>query len=193
MTDHDIIEAWLRSLTQALSAMPAQMRADIVEEARTHLEERLAAGLKAESALHGFGSPEAYARPFLDDFEVNAALQSKSSLNMVKALLKQTGRSLIALLGLFAALVTGLIGLGSAAMIAQKIITPDQVGLWFWKIADKHFYCLGICKGHPHTPDMIGTWAYLLFIFITALMWFICRLSLRLALRSLVRPKTPTA
>ena len=189
MKDQDIIETWLRALSQALSSMPTEMRADIVDEARAHLEERLAAGLNADSALHGFGSPEAYARPFMDDFEVHAALQSKSSLNMIKALLKQTGRSLIALLGLFATLVSGLVGLGSVAMMAEKFIAPDQVGLWFWKVADKQLFCLGICEGHPQTPDLIGNWAYPLFFFLTALMWFVCRLSLRLALKSLVRPK----
>ncbi|MGA7673793.1 MAG: hypothetical protein WCA78_01955 [Rhizomicrobium sp.] len=189
MTDHDIIEAWLRALTQALSAMPAEMRADIVDEARAHLEERLAAGLKAESALHGFGTAEVYARPFMDDFQVHTALQSKSSLSMIRALLNQTARSLVALLGLFVALVTGLLGLGSIAMIAQKIIAPDKVGLWIWHTAGQNFMCLGICDGHPHTPDMIGMWAYAVFVFIAALMWFICRLSLRLALKSLVRPK----
>jgi len=189
MKDHDIIETWLRALTQALSSMPAEMRADIVEEARALLEERLAAGLTAESALHGFGTAEAYARPFMDDFQVHTALQSKSSLSMIKALLSQTGRSLVALLGLFVALVTGLIGLGSIAMIAEKIITPDKVGLWIWHAAGRTFACLGFCGGHPHTPDMIGIWAYAVFVFIAALMWFICRLSLRLALKSLIRPK----
>jgi len=189
MKDQDIIETWLRALSQALSSMPAEMRADIVDEARAHLEERLAAGLNADSALHGFGSPEAYARPFMDDFEVHAALQSKNSLSMIKALLKQTGRSLIALLGLLVALVTGLIGLASAAMIAQKIITPDQVGLWIWRGAGQRFMCLGICEGHPHTPDLMGVWGYAVFVLIATLMWFVCRLSLRLALKSLVRPK----
>lgn len=193
MKDQDIIEAWLRALTLALSAMPAEMRADIVDEARAHLEERLAAGLSAESALHGFGTPEAYARPFLDDFVVHAALKSKSSLSMIKALLNQTDRSLIALLGLFAALVTGLMGFAAIALLVEKIFTPEKIGMWTWSVANEQNFCLGICTGHPQTPDLIGMWATPLFILITAIMWFLCRLSLKLALKSLVRPKVQVA
>ena len=53
---------WLNTLQQALRPLPQAERDDIIREARAHLEDRIAAGLSPENALHGFGDARAYAR-----------------------------------------------------------------------------------------------------------------------------------
>ncbi|MFT4090844.1 MAG: DUF1700 domain-containing protein [Asticcacaulis sp.] len=108
MTEQTDIDLWLRYLEDVLHPLPADERADIVNEARAHLEEKVEAGQSAIAALQGFGKAESYARPFLEDYRLSQALDSKGNVAMTKALLTQTSRSVTSSLGLIGAfLFTG--------------------------------------------------------------------------------------
>lgn len=128
--DETDINTWLGYLEQVLAPLPASEREDIVVEARAHLEERVAAGLSATSALAGFGKAEHYARAFLDDHALTQALHSRRALTMAKTLFGVAGQSLIATLGLIAFLVFGTTTIGAIACLLLKFARPELINLW---------------------------------------------------------------
>jgi len=181
MSEQDDINTWLGYLEQVLAPLPAGERADIVGEARAHLEERVSAGLSATSALAGFGKAEAYARPFLDDHKLDTALSSRSSMAMAKALLSVAGQSLTAILGLIGFLVFGVTTLAAIACILLKIARPEMVGLWL----APDVVWLGIATHRPAAPEMLGGWIYVVLAALVIFDAALARLSLILALKGL--------
>lgn len=179
--DETDINTWLGYLEQVLAPLPAAEREDIVIEARTHLEERVAAGLSATSALVGFGTAEHYARAFLDDHRLNMALDSRRALTMAKTLFQVAGQSLIATLGLIGFLVFGVTTLGAIACILLKIARPEMVGLWI----GPNVFVLGAATTRPTTPEMLGNWVYVVLAALVFIDAILARLSLVLALKGL--------
>lgn len=181
MSEQADIDTWLGYLEQVLSPLPAGERADIVFEARAHLEERVAAGLSATSALAGFGKAEHYARAFLEDHKLNTALDSRRSLTMLKTLLSVAGQSLIATIGLIAFLVFSLTTLGAIAGILLKIAQPQTVGLW----SGPDYFALGALTDPPQAPEVLGGWIYPILIAIAVIDAWLARFSLVLALKGI--------
>ncbi|MDV6332398.1 DUF1700 domain-containing protein [Asticcacaulis sp. 201] len=175
------IETWLTQLETALQPLPADERADIVGEARTHLEERLDAGLSPASALAGFGRAESYARDFLDDHTVTSALDSKRAFAMVKALVSVAGQSIVATIGLLCFLVFGATTLASIACILIKIARPQMVGLW----SGDGTFAFGAISDPPATPELLGNWAYVVLIALIIVDAWLARFSLIAALKGL--------
>ena len=175
------IEIWLGYLEQVLAPLPASEREDIVVEARAHLEERVAAGLSATSALAGFGKAEHYARAFLDDHKLNTALDSKRSMTMLKTLISVSGKSLIATLGLIGFLVFGVTTLAAIACILLKIARPEMVGLWL----APDVFVLGAATTRPAAPEMLGNWIYVVLASLVFFDALLARFSLVLALKGL--------
>lgn len=181
-TEQDAIEAWLKSLDQALLRLPAEARADIVAEARGHLEERVDAGLSAASALHGFGAAKSYAQGFIDQHALDTALSSKRIVPMIKTLASFTSRSIIAFFGLMGALLFGSIALGSVVSIVLKMINPAAVGLW---VGPGDSYVLGTSSDHALAHEIAGNWVYLIFAALIVVGGFLARGSLIAAVRSI--------
>ncbi len=181
MSEQADIDTWLGYLEQVLAPLPAAEREDIVVEARAHLEERLAAGLSATSALAGFGKAETYARAFLEDHKLNTALDSQRSVAMVRALLSVAGQSLIATLGLIMFLVFSLTTLGAIACILLKMAQPQMVGVW----SEPGYFALGVLTDPPKVPEMLGGWAYPILISIAVIDAWLARFSLVLALKGI--------
>lgn len=73
--EHEI-SAYTGALHAALRALPHAERADIVQEARTHLEASAQAGRLAVT-LAAFGPPDAYARQFLDGQGMHAVADER--------------------------------------------------------------------------------------------------------------------
>lgn len=178
MSDQTDIGAWLADLATALHPLPEAERADIVAEARGHLDEQVAAGLNARAALDGFGSPAAYAQPFLDDFAVARALDSRRSLPMVKALLSRARRSLVAALGLSGTLFFALLALIGLFALLQKIGLPHDTGIWSDGL---HHMCVGTCQTHVGMREVLGGSYYLLTAGVVVLGLYLARQCLRLA------------
>ncbi len=179
--DETDINTWLGYLEQVLAPLPAVEREDIVVEARAHLEERVAAGLSATSALAGFGKAEQYARAFLDEHALAHALDSRRALTMAKTLFRVAGQSLIATLGLIGFLVFGATTLAAVACILVKIARPELVGLWI----GPDVFALGIATTRPAAPEMLGNWIYVVLAALVFLDAMLARLSLVLALKGL--------
>lgn len=182
MTEQVTVESWLKALDAALVSLPADARADIVAEARGHLEERLAAGLSADSALHGFGTAKTYAQGFVDQHALDTALSSKRIIPMIKTLAAFTSRSIIAFFGLMGALLFGGIALGSIVSIVLKTIKPDAVGLW---VESDTRFSLGTISNHAGATEIAGNWVYLIFLALIIVGSFLARGSLIAAIRSI--------
>ncbi len=69
-TDPAEIEEWLHQLESSLASMSSPERDNILEEARSHLRESLAAGCTPSAALARFGSAEDYAQRFVDEMPI---------------------------------------------------------------------------------------------------------------------------
>ena len=184
------ISQWLIALRDALASLPAKDRDDILNEAGGHLEDRIAAGLTATQALHGFGPAKAYAQNFVDNYALETALHSRKVILMIKTLFGFTGRSLVAFFGLMGALVFGGIALGSVVSIVLKLIRPDMVGLWINDATQN--YILGTTNDHVGFHEAAGSWVYLIFVVLIMVGGFLGRASLLAAIKS-IKGKTQPA
>lgn len=177
------VAAWLDALDNALVSLPSQDRTDIVNEARGHLQDRIDAGLGAQSALHGFGPARVYAQNFVDTYALDTALNSRKILVMAKTLFSFAGRSIVAFFGLMGALLFGSVALGSAVSIVLKLINPAAVGLWVNESAQE--YVLGTAEMHPGAHEIAGNWVYLIFLALIVVGGFLARACLLAAIKSI--------
>lgn len=184
MTDPTVAD-WLRRLAWALAAMPAPQRDDIVAEARAHLEERAADGRSAIDALAGFGPAEDYARPFLDEMELTAALGSQKSGDLLGAVARRVHRSLVAAGAAVVLLTLALIALAAISLVIMKLQDPVHAGLWVGP--GQQF--IGTIDDPAQARELLGLWLYPLAAASLALAWLIGRLVLLWAVRRLARPR----
>lgn len=191
MNDAGTIHTWLNDLERALADLPEASRRDIVSEARAHLEDRVAAGLSASSALHGFGTVKAYASPFIEDYLLSRAISSNRSLHMIRALITYCAKSAIAFVGLtFTAAFAGLT-LVNLLWIIDKITNPDEVG--YFTTTGDHNYIGRLPASAVDVTEHLGAWWYVLTIFGIILSLFLARLCLRLSGFAIVRARSKSA
>lgn len=183
--DAAAVDHWLRRLTWALGAMPASEREDIVEEARGHLEERIRGGQAAAEALAGFGEPDVYARPFLDEMELSAALGSQRSGDLLGAVARRVHRSLLAAGAGLILVVLALVAFAIASLVIMKLHDPVRAGLWIGP--GQRF--IGVIDDPSQAREMLGLWLYPLAGASLALIWLIGRLVLLRAVRGLSRSR----
>lgn len=183
--DSAAVAAWLRRLSWALAAMPAAEREDIVEEARGHLEERLRTGQSASEALTGFGAADVYARPFLDEMELTAALGSQKSGDLLGAVARRVHRSLLAAAAAAVLLALALVAFTAVSLVIMKLQDPVHAGLWIGP--GQRF--IGVIDDPGAARERLGVWLYPLAGASLALSWLIGRFVLLWAVRALVRPR----
>ncbi|ADU12250.1 HAAS signaling domain-containing protein [Asticcacaulis excentricus] len=191
MNDANTIHIWLNELERALAGLPEASRRDIVNEARAHLEDRVAAGLSARSALHGFGTVKDYARPFIEDFLLSRAITSNHSLHMIKALVTHSARSIVAFLGLTFAATFGGLTLINLLWLIDKIGSPDKVG--YFTDSGANNYIGHLPASALGATEQLGPWWYVLTIAGIILSLFLARLCLRLSGFAIVRARSQSA
>src|SRR5208337_5546784 len=104
------IEEYLQELRAALRALPAEQVSDIVEELRSHIVEKAAAGgdlapAAVDSAIADLGRPEDLASLYLtDDLQVRA-LASRSPLLILRSLFRWASLSFAGFFVLIGSLV----------------------------------------------------------------------------------------
>jgi len=182
MTD-PMVADWLRRLKWALSAMSEADRDDIVAEAQAHLDERLAAGQPPAEALAGFGPAEAYARPFLDEMELTAALGSQRSGDLLGAVARRIHRSLVAAGAAVVLLALALVAFTAVSAVVMKLRDPLHAGLWIGP--GQPF--IGTIDDPTQAREMLGLWLYPLAAASLAAAWLLGRLVLLWAVRRLAR------
>ncbi|GHA76936.1 HAAS signaling domain-containing protein [Cognatilysobacter bugurensis] len=185
--DRDNLDGWLRRLEWALSSLPNTERADIVREARSHLEERGASGVEDADALRAMGSPEDYARGFLDDYELARALGEGTATGLMAAVGQRTHRSAIAFGAFVGVLLLGLLGAGVLLTALMHFIDPTHWGLW----ASNRMLLLGQLDDPADARELLGAAIYPFAAVVVAICWVAGRLTLIRALKALaVQPSS---
>lgn len=172
---------WLRRLRWALGALPERDRDDIVAETRAHLEERVAGGESPERALAAFGAPEVYARQFVDEMELAGALGSQHSGAALSAVARRVHRSLVAASALVLVTILSMLALLLTSTAVLKVSNPTHVGLW----RHSRGMFLGIIDDPANGQELLGAWLFPLAGLGLALAWWIGRVVLLGALRTL--------
>lgn len=175
---------WLRRLHWALAAMPSPEREEIVAEARAHIEEAAAEGRSTAEVLAGFGPPDAYARRFMDEMELSAALGSGRVTPLFVAIARRAHQSLIAFAAFVVVLCVAMFAGGTAFAAGWKLIDPAHVGLW---VSSKFFF-IGQIDDPSTGRELLGLWLYPFAAVTLVLAWVICRFVLIRTLRMLSRP-----
>jgi uncharacterized membrane protein len=146
--------AWLAGLDAALQPLPAVQRQDLLREMAGHLAERAEQG-RIDDALSALGSPNDFARPFVEDHDLTIALNRTNPAALLLGVLARAGRSLFAFAAGFVAVVLYLVALALAAIAMLKPITPNNVGLW----RTAGGYDFGAIYGTIHSqPELFGYW-----------------------------------
>jgi hypothetical protein len=159
------VERYLQELRAALRALPAEQASDIVEELRSHIMEKAAAGgnpapAAVDSAIADLGSPEDLASLYLtDDLQVRA-LASRSPLLILRSLFRWASLSFAGFFVLMGSLVGYCVAVSLVACGLLRPIHPLRAGLWM--IPDGADYELSLRLGFGSVPpgsrDLLGWW-----------------------------------
>jgi hypothetical protein len=179
------LKTYLRRLGWALSSLPERDRDDIVEETRVHVLARVEQGQGLTETLASFGPADVYAARFVDEMEITRALGSQKPLQVLGVVLRRAHKSLAATLAFLFVLFFGAWGLGGLFAAVTKPFDPDHIGLW---TSDRGAFFIGSVDGaHPHLHEILGNWIYPAAAINAVVCWFLCRLVLLWALRTLRR------
>ena len=151
------IEAYVRRLTGALQGLPAEERAAVASEIRSHLADCAARGEGALAhAIGAMGMPELLGRSYVEEYRLAGALEKGSPLRLLAIVLRLTARGLGGFLGGLVVLKLYLIGVTCFLVAGTKLVEPDHVGMW---IAPR-FFALTINGPPPPAPvpELLGYW-----------------------------------
>jgi hypothetical protein len=200
------IKQWLSKLARALELLPGDDSREILAEAKEHIYESIEKGISPLEVLTGFGSAEAYARGFVDEYLLTRARSSRGTVPMLRMVIRFARRSVVAGFGLICATISGFFGLWSLGCIAVKVFRPDLVGLWLdLPLSAQHRYVhserdfIPLSFGHDHIvfgfhnpppqfPEYLGVWIYLCLVGIALLSYFALRASLLAAVKRIHLP-----
>ncbi len=183
MNETTDIQSWLRRLKWALYTMPSPEREDIVAETRTHIEDRIAKGQSAEEAIGAFGSPDIYARRFLDEIEVSSALGSQRTGALFSIVLHRAHRSIFAAISFVALGSLILASLIAVTLVFLKLTDPVHTGLW----RGKGIFFIGVIRDPGSAHDMLGNWLIPTATLVLVLSWLLARFVLLWSVRNLAR------
>jgi len=200
------IKQWLNKLARALESLPGDDSREILAEAKEHINERVGKGISPMEVLTGFGSAEAYAQGFVDEYLLIRARSSRKTVPMLRTVIRFAGRSVVAGFGLICVTISGFFALWCLVCIAVKIFRPDLVGLWLdLPLSAQHRYVhsqrdfIPLSFGHDHIvfgfqnpppqfPEHLGMWIYPCLVGIAFLSHFALRASLLAAVKRIQLP-----
>lgn len=159
------IEEFLMRVRDGLRGIPIAQEAEIIEELRSHICERVKetgqwtdAGIAA--VLGKLGRPEELAALYMAENIVTRAEKSFSPWLVLRGIVRWAGISLAGVSVFFASLV-GYVLAGSFAISAlMKPFAPHRVGLWHMKGDPDNFsLILGLGGGpKPDGVELLGWW-----------------------------------
>jgi len=178
------IDDFLRRFRRALAGVPADIREDLVDELRSHIDDRFAQGrldLKAS-----FGSPEDYASRFVTEGALQAAVSRGSPFHILAVLL---GKVRVTAITVFVVLPLGMLEIVACALMLDGLMKPiggNHVGLFL--LSNGRFGALGWVKDARSMHEVLGYAAMPIFIFCGLLLfWAAHKLLLSVARRELAR------
>jgi uncharacterized membrane protein len=173
-TDPAEIEEWLRQLESSLASMPSPERDNILEEARSHLRERLVAGDTPSAALAGFGSPEDYAQCFVEEMRIEGALRSKDTGALLHVVPSQIKGNLAVTVAEIGIAVLGVPSFLAVVTLIAKVFDPVRAGVWRYPHGG---FTIGLVNPAEGT-ELLGVWLYPLCVGVLALSWLSGRMLL---------------
>lgn len=156
------LEDYLRRFRFALSPLPPEEREEIIRELRSHFLERMNGAPDPVDAFHAtaemMGTPEDYARSFLDDYRISAAMADGSGFAMLHQALRMVGRGTRALVGAAFFLSLFAISLAFFLTAVLKPVFPENIGAWF--APEQGVFGVGFvdAESAARAPDLLGYW-----------------------------------
>ena len=178
------IHDFLHRFRRALASLPVDIREDLVDEVRSHLEERFAQGKL--DLKESFGSPEDYASGFLAEGVLHAAVNRGNPWDVLAVLLGKVQATTITVFVVIPLAVLELMGIALTLTGFLKPIDSRHVGLFLRE--DGGFGALGWMSDSGSMHETLGYAAMPLFIFCGLLLfWISHKLMLNVARHQLAR------
>jgi len=154
------IDAYVSRVERYLNDLPAPEREDILAELRSHLYERSQESETAlDVSLKALGSPEEFARQYLDDDVLRRALAGGSPADLLLGVLRQATSRVGAFVGFAAVSLFYLFALSCFGVILLDLINPEATGLWVGDEMDPFFFGMIAGTGPDETVrDLAGIW-----------------------------------
>ncbi len=152
------VDRYLDRVRSALRGMSVTEVDDIVIELRGHIAERSGTAGGAEASLRSLGDPTELARQYRADSVTTRAELSRSPIIMLHSLLLLRRGSFAGWLA-FALAALGYawaIALGAAAV--EKILSPQDVGLWLGPGPGSTPRIMIDGPGPPGARELLGSW-----------------------------------
>ena len=129
------VEAYLGRLRQLFRGMNAEDAREIVEELRSHLMDRVAAGGEAtaagvDAALAALGSPEELANEYMTHNLLARAEASRSPVRILESLFRWASLSVAGFFVLVSSVMGYFLGTVFILVAALKPFHPQTAGLW---------------------------------------------------------------
>lgn len=158
-----VVEQYLKRLRKNLSHLQEAETADIVQELRSHIVERLesegeSSGNGVNVVLASLGTPEEMASEYVTEHIIAAAASSRSPWMIMRGIFRLASVSLAGFVVLILSLIGYLIGLPMLLMALTKPFIPNHVGLWIQTDLMPHTLFFGISIQEMHGQDLLGWW-----------------------------------
>ena len=158
--DSRTMEAYLTQLRDALRGVDDVEVREIVEELRSHIQEK-AAGGKVETVLATLGNPRDLAGHYLTDSLLERATESQSPVRLLRSLFRWASLSLAGFFVLLGSVVGYFTG-GVFILVALcKPFHPQNAGIWTYRDAAGDLG-ISVRLGYGNSPgvgtDLLGWW-----------------------------------
>jgi len=148
------IESYLVRLRTGLRGLQPEEIREIIEELRSHITEKAAAGGEAtaaqvDEALAALGTPEDMAREYVTDAVLVRAEVTRTPTRILASLFRWASVSLAGILVLLVSLIGYSTGISFFLVGLLRPFHPDKAGLWIWRNAEDVFYSVRLGFGDP--------------------------------------------
>lgn len=172
----------MHQLRHSLASMSSPERDSILEEARSHLRELLAAGCTPRAALARFGRAEDYAQRFVDEMETEGAMGSRGTGARLHVAGRQINSAFVPTLAAIGIAALGVFSFVAIVMLIAKLSDPVHAGVWRFPNGG---LMIGKIRNPSEGTDLLGIWLYPACVGILALSGLIGRTLLLWAVRQL--------
>src|SRR5580704_13378585 len=159
------IEAYLNRIRGRLRGLRAEERREILEELRSHLLEKAAAGgmtgAAVDAALESLGRPEELARQYVTDDLLARAEVSRSPLRILDSLFRWASLSVAGFFVLLGSIGGYFLGAAFILCALLKPFFPRTTGLWVIPdgAGDSAISLrLGLTGAAPDGRELLGWW-----------------------------------
>jgi uncharacterized membrane protein len=156
------IEAYLSRLRGRLRGINREDAAEIVEELRSHIMDKAAAGNQVtpaavDAALAALGSPEEMASQYMTEYLMARAEVSRSPLRILESLFRWASLSVAGFFVLLGSIIGYVLGAAFLLCAVLKPFHPYTAGLWVLPGGEISFR-MGFGSAPLDGRDILGWW-----------------------------------